>query len=140
MRYPCLVPQRLCHTRVKVTLTGELTMSGGIETLCTVFAKCNLTFATKQRFTAEKRMVTAAGTALFSGDPFPSVSNPTGTLVTIGNACLETEREDMLETENGLLLTTEFNGELFGKTYHIFRSVKERNPDGTVNYTRVELV
>lgn len=138
MRYPPLVPPRLCHTRVRVTLTGGLTMSGGIEILGTVFAKCNLTFATKQRFTAEKRIVTIAGTALFSGDPFPDVENPTGELVTVKNACLETERGELLETECGEALTAETP--LFGKTYHIFRTVKEHNPDGTVNYTRLELV
>lgn len=42
MRYPPLVPPRLCHTRVRVTLTGGLTMSGGIEILGTVFAKCKI--------------------------------------------------------------------------------------------------
>lgn len=171
MRYPPLVPPRLCHTHVKVTLTGGLTMSGGIETLCTVFTKCNLTFATKQRFTSEKRIVTIAGTALFSGDPFPSVENPTGELVTVKNNCLETERGELLETENGNLFSVETgyvfppleteacaplkteSGEtltaetgdaadeaLFGKVYRIFRAIKERNPDGTVNYTRLELV
>lgn len=162
MRYPPLVPPRLCHTRVRVTLTGGLTMSGGIETLCVVFAKCNLTFATKQRFTAEKRIVTVAGTALFSGDPFDGVENPTGELVTVKNACLETERGELLETENGNLFSVETEAcmpleaenvetltaetgdtadePLFGKPYRIFRAVKERNPDGTVNYTRLELM
>lgn len=144
MRYPPLVPPRLCHTHVKVTLTGGLTMSGGIETLCTVFTKCNLTFATKQRYTAEKRIVTISGTALFSGDPFPSVENPTGELVTVKNTCLETERGELLETENGETLTAETGDTadeaLFGKVYRIFRAIKERNHDGTVNYTRLELV
>lgn len=144
MRYPPLVPPRLCHTHVKVTLTGGLTMSGGIETLCTVFTKCNLTFATKQRYTAEKRIVTISGTALFSGDPFPSVENPTGELVTVKNTCLETERGELLKTENGETLTAETGDTadeaLFGKVYRIFRTIKERNPDGTVNYTRLELV
>lgn len=143
MRYPPLVPPRLCHTHVRVTLTGGLTMSGGIETLCTVFTKCNLTFATKQRFTAEKRIVTIAGTALFSGDPFDGIENPTGELVTVKNVCLETERGELMETENGEILTAETDDAadepLFGKTYRIFRAVKERNPDGTVNYTRLEL-
>lgn len=144
MRYPPLVPPRLCHTRVRVTLTGGLTMSGGIETLCTVFTKCNLTFATKQRFTAEKRIVTITGTALFSGDPFDGVENPTGELVTVKNACLETEACVPLTTEIGETLTAETGDTadeaLFGKVYRIFRAIKERNPDGTVNYTRLELV
>lgn len=143
MRYPPLVPLRLCHTHVRVTLTGGLTMSGGIETLCTVFTKCNLTFATKQRFTAEKRIVTIAGTALFSGDPFDGIENPTGELVTVKNTCLETECKELLETENGEILATETGNTadepIFGKTYRIFRAVKKRNPDGTVNYTRLEL-
>ncbi len=137
MRYPPLVPPKLCHTRVRVILTGGLTMSGGTEILETVFTKCNLTFATKQRYTAEKRIVTIAGTALFSGDPFPLTENITGELVTIKNTCLEAESGDPLECENYNLLSVQTTSE---KIYRIFRAVKDRNPDGSVNYTRLELV
>ena len=108
---------------------------------------------------------------MFSGDPFPDVENPTGELVTVKNACLETERGELLETENGNLFSVETgyvfppleteacmpleaenvetltaetgdtaDAPLFGNVYRIFRAVKERNPDGTVNYTRLELV
>lgn len=171
MRYPPLVPPRLCHTHVKVTLTGGLDIEGCEKQIGTYIGKCNLRRATKQTVSAEKRLVTIDAVALFPGDIAPEITHLTGAVSTVCNTCLEIERGDLLETENGDFFAVETgyvfptletelylpieaeNGAnvtvetgktnskpIFSETYHIARAVKECNPDGTVNYTRLELV
>lgn len=109
MKYPKLVPPRLCHTEVKVKFLGDLDVEGAEEILCEFSGKCNIQIKTKQRLTADKRLVTINAVALFDGDIAPDISNPKGTL------------------------------ELNAKEYRIYSIAKELNPDGTVNYTRLEL-
>lgn len=109
MKYPKLVPPRLCHTEVKVKFLGDLDIEGAEKILCEFSGKCNIQIKTKQRLTADKRFVTINATALFDGDIAPNISNPKGIL------------------------------ELNGKEYRIYSMAKELNPDGTVNYTRLEL-
>lgn len=109
MKYPKLVPPRLCHTEVKVTFLGNLDIEGDEEILGEFSGKCNIQIKTKQRLTADKRLVTINATALFDGDIAPEISNPKGTF------------------------------KLDDKEYRIYSISKELNPDGTVNYTRLEL-
>lgn len=109
MKYPKLVPPRLCHTEVKVKFLGDLDVEGDEEILCEFSGKCNIQFKTKQRLTADKRLVTINAVALFDGDIAPEISSPKGML------------------------------KLNDKEYRIHSITKECNPDGSVNYTRLEL-
>lgn len=138
MKYPSLVPPSACKTDVRVTLTGGLSMSGDEETLCVLETKCNLQFGVKQRFTSEKRVITVVGTALFCGDLYPDAEQLHGMLVTKEGVVLETECGERLQTENGAFFHA-FSD--YGQNaFQIYRAQKERNPDGTVNYTRLELM
>lgn len=135
MKYPKLVPLRLCNAQVKVTFLGDLDIEGD-ETVLKVFSgKCNLQKRTKQRLTTDKRLVTINAVALFDGDIAPGIPEPKGTLQISELFAIEGENGDFLETESGIPL----EHHSFGKEYRIFSIAKEYNPDNTVNYTRLEL-
>lgn len=136
MKYPKLVPPRLCTAGVKVQFLGNLDIEGNEEILCEFSGKCNLQYKTKQVYTTDKRLITIAATALFDGDIAPDILYPKGTLFLKDLFSLDCENGAQLETESGETL------EMFaiGKEYRIHRITKERNPDGSVNYTRLELI
>ena len=135
MKYPKLVPPRLCHTEVKVTFLGDLDVEGDEEILGEFSGKCNIQIKTKQRLTADKRLVTINAVALFDGDIAPGIPQPKGVIRIKESIALKDENGEFLETEDGNPL--EYCE--YGKEYKIFSIAKERNPDGTVNYTRLEL-
>lgn len=135
MKYPKLVPPRLCNAQVKVTFLGDFDIEGA-ETVLRVFSgKCNLQRKTKQRLTADKRFVTVRAVALFDGDIAPGIYELKGLIQIKELLALETEDNEVFKTENGIPL----EHYAFGKEYRIFSIAKERNPDDTVNYTRLEL-
>ncbi len=136
MRYPKLVPPKLCTASVRVVFLGGMDIEGREETLCEYSGRCNILLKTKQTMTADKRLVTIEAVALFDGDIAPYIPQPKGALYITAVYSLDCENNMPLETEDGqtLVHTAE------GKPYRIFRCTKERNPDGTVNYTRLELV
>lgn len=111
MKYPCLVPKRLCKIDIKLKFEREGLNKYG-EPLETVeFAgKCNYQDKAKTVLTAEKKLIQIAGTALFPGDICPTLAVISG-----GEA------------------------EIFGISRRIIEGRKARNPDGTVNYTEVLL-
>ena len=111
MKYPCLVPKRLCKIDIKLKFEREGLNKYG-EPLETVeFAgKCNYQDKAKTVLTAEKKLLQIAGTALFPGDICPTLAVISG-----GEA------------------------EIFGVSRRIIEGRKARNPDGTVNYTEVLL-
>ncbi len=111
MKYPCLVPKRLCKIDIKLKFEREGLNKYG-EPLETVeFAgKCNYQDKAKTVLTAEKKLIQIAGTALFPGDICPTLAVISG-----GEA------------------------EIFGVSRRIIEGRKARNPDGTVNYTEVLL-
>ena len=74
-------------------------------------SKCNYSEKVKQRITADKQLITLNAEALFNGDIAPDVDNIEGDV-----------------------------NVLSGIRRHIYASQKCRNPDGTVNYTRLELI
>lgn len=135
MKYPKLVPPRLCHTKVKVSFLGDLDIEGDEEILSEFSGKCNIQFKTKQRLTADKRLVTINAVALFDGDIAIGIPEPKGTIQINELFAIEGENGGFIETEKGVPL--EHYG--FGKEYRIYNITKECNPDGSVNYTRVEL-
>lgn len=66
---------------------------------------------TKQKITADKQIITLSGEALFNGDIAPDTDVISGEVVV-----------------------------LTGIRRKIYASEKAKNPDGTVNYTRLELI
>lgn len=112
MKYPCLVPKRLCKTDITVSMAREGVSKYGepLEPV-TYTGKCNYQDKVKTIFTEEKKLVQITGTALFPGDICPELPTISG-----GAAIV------------------------FGVQRRIQEARKNRNPDGTVNYTEVLLL
>lgn len=72
--------------------------------------KCNYSETTKRVQNKDGLWVTLSGVVHFKGDICPNISNPTGYI------------------------------ELFGKKIRISNYSRLRNPDGTVNHTKLELI
>ena len=112
MRYPCLVPKRLCKTDICLKLDQEgLTEYGEPLPVITYSGKCNYQDKARTVLTAEKKLVEITGCALFPGDVCPELPVISG-----GEAVL------------------------FGVKRRIQQGRKARNPDGSVNYTEVLLI
>lgn len=112
MKYPCLVPKRLCRTDIVLEFDREGMNEYG-EPLEPVkySGKCNYQDKAKTVLTAEKKLVQITGSALLPGDICPELPVISG-----GSA------------------------EVFGVRRRIQQGAKARNPDGTVNFTEVPLV
>ena len=111
MRYPQLVPQRLCRTPVHVRLESEGCGSfGEPEDVLEMDLDCNFQDRAKTILTAEKKLVQVSGTALFPGDIAPGLPSLSSGTVTV-----------------------------WGQERRIVQGMKARNPDGTVNYSRLEV-
>ena len=112
MKYPCLVPKKLCKTDIHVELTPEGLDKYGEELPKVVLdLQCNFQDKAKTIYTAEKKAVQVTGTALFPGDIAPTLPSICGGSVTV-----------------------------FGMQRRIEQGTKARNPDGSVNYCRLEVV
>lgn len=112
MGWPCLVPRALAKTPIRVTLYGEgLDQDGAPPAAMVVETACNWQDSAKVVRTDETHRVQITGVALFPGDLCP-----------------------------GLAVLSSGKVEVFGGSRDIFRGSKARNPDGTVNYTRLEVV
>lgn len=112
MKYPCLVPKRLCKTDICVHLESEeINNLGEPERTLTLYLKCNYQDTAKTVLTAEKKLIQVSGTALFPGDIAPDWPTLSGGTVII-----------------------------FGQNRRIVQGIKARNPDGTVNFCRLEVV
>ncbi len=110
MKYPQLVPDRVCNTACKVYQTDGLNRDGSKKKTVIFDGRCFHSEKSKQKLSAEKQLITLSGEALFNGDIAPSSS------VIDGYA------------------------EIDGREYRIYGCEKAKNPDGTVNYTRLELM
>lgn len=112
MKYPCLVRKRLCKNQIHVHLESEGTDEyGQPEKVLDLDLLCNFQDGAKTVWTDEKKLVQITGTALFPGDIAPDWPSLSGGTVTV-----------------------------FGEVRRINRGSKARNPDGTVNYCRLEVV
>lgn len=112
MKYPDLVPKRLCKTPIHVYLESEeITKLGEPGKTLDLDLKCNFQDSAKTVLTAEKKLVQITGTAMFCGDIAPEFPSLSGGTVTV-----------------------------FGQTRRIESGMKARNPDGTVNYCKLEVV
>lgn len=112
MKYPCLVPKRLCKTAVTLKMAQEgLNEYGEPLKALEYSGTCNYQDKAKTVLTSEKKLVEITGTALFPGDICPELPVISG-----GEAII------------------------FGVSRQILEARKSRNPDGTVNYTEVTLI
>lgn len=111
MKYPCLVPKRLCKTDIVLEIEQEGINEYGDPLQCLKYTgKCNYQDGGKRIFTNDKKVIQITGKALFPGDICPKLP-----VITAGTA------------------------KIFGVTRRIVKGTKARNPDGTVNYTEVLL-
>lgn len=112
MKYPCLVPKRLCKTDISLSLDREdISKYGELLPEIKYTGKCNYQDKAKTVLTAEKKVVQITGSALFPGDICPELPVISG-----GEAMI------------------------FGVKRRILEGRKARNPDGSVNYTEVWLI
>ncbi len=112
MKYPCLVPKRLCRTDIVLSFDREGLNEYGepLEPL-EYSGKCNYQDRARTVLTAEKKLVEITGTVLVPGDACPDLPVISG-----GSAVV------------------------FGVRRRILQGRKARNPDGSVNHTEVMLV
>lgn len=112
MKYPHLVPKRLCRTDISLTFEQEGLNEYG-ERLPTVeyAGKCNYQDKAKTILTSEKKLVQITGCAMFDGDICP-----------------------------GLAVISGGEAVVFDAKRRILEGRKNRNPDGTVNNTEVWLI
>lgn len=112
MRYPSLVPEYVCKTDIKIVLYAEgVNENGAPNIVLQTTKKCNWQDSAKRVLTPQKEEVQLTAVALFSGDIAPNVAS----------------------IQSGYV-------EVFGEKRSIYKGSKARNPDGTVNFTRLELI
>lgn len=110
MKYPQLVPDRVCNTACMVYRTDGLNRDGSKKKTVIFDGRCFHSEKSRQKLSAEKQLITLSGEALFNGDIAPDSAVIDGYV------------------------------EIGGKEYKINASEKAKNPDGSVNYTRLELI
>lgn len=108
--WPSLVPPGVCNTPCKVVLTAGEGEDCAPVVAATLELKCNWQDAPRQVLDAERRLIQLSGTALFTGDIKPEMDVLAGTV------------------------------EIYGTKWTIHKGTKCRNPDGSVNYTKLELM
>lgn len=112
MKYPSLVNKRFCTTPISVCIETEGLNEDGapVKAYCSD-EKCNYQEAAKTVLTADKKLVQITAAALFCGNLAPEIETISGGTVTV-----------------------------YGVKRRILQGIKSRNPDGTVNYTRLDLI
>lgn len=111
-RWPCLILPRYCKTDIHVLVELEDHDHNGAPIIgCDWTGKCNYQDKARRIFTDQQKVIQVTGTCLIPGDIAPELATIPSGLVTV----FEVERE-------------------------IAQGSKVRNPDGTVNYTQLELV
>lgn len=112
MNYPKLVRKEQCKTDIHVVLYGEETTEDGEPVIALEDDfKCNYQDKAKRVLSAEKVVIQLTAKAYFVGDIAPDLTVISGGLVTV-----------------------------FGETRSIYQGSKARNPDGTVNFTELEIM
>lgn len=111
MKYPQLVPDRVCTTQVTVYKKKGINRDGSDKTETIFEGKCFHSEKSNQKLDADRKLILLKGQMLFNGDIAPGESKIDGEAVVAG-----------------------------GITYKIYASEKAKNPDGSVNYTRLELM
>lgn len=110
-RWPQLVLPQFCKTDITVILDGEeLNENGTSKQLLSWSGKCNYQDKAKRVWTSDKVFVEITGTCLIPGDIAPDL------------AVIPSGKVTVFDVERKLVLAT-----------------KARNPDGSVNFTQLEL-
>jgi hypothetical protein len=110
MKYPKLV--RNPHTSIRVVITSsEPNEFNELETLLDDTFLCNWQDSAKTRYTSEKAAPEVFGTAYIDGDILPDQP-----IINSGHVVI------------------------FGETHNIRKGTKARNLDGSVNYTKIEVI
>lgn len=110
-KWPMLVLPKFCNTSLRVIVESEeLNENGTPKELLRWNGLCNYQDKAKRIYTSEKEYVEVTGICLIPGDIAPNMATiPSGKVY-----IFEVERE-------------------------LLQGIKARNPDGTVNYTQLEL-
>lgn len=110
-KWPCLVLPQFCNTPIQVVIESEdLNENGTPKVLLDWSGNCNYQDQAKRLYKDEKAVVQIVGTCLIPGDIAPTMAVfPSGKV-----------------TVNGVERV-------------LSKGIKARNPDGTVNYTCLEL-
>lgn len=112
MKYPCLILKSVCKTPVTLTVYREgISEDGEPLKAVSLDLMCNYQDKAKTVITADKQLVQLSAQAYFIGDITP----------------------DLPTLSNGEV-------EVYGVKRRIFQGEKARNPDGSVNFTRLDLV
>ena len=112
MKFPCLVDKRFCKTPIKVSIDStELNEDGELTQSLELATTCNLQMGARVSLTKDKEKIELSGVALFIGDLCPSLP-----IIASGTVTID------------------------GQEYSINKGTKNLNPDGTVNYTTLELI
>lgn len=112
MKYPCLILKSMCKTEIHLEIEQEGRNVYG-EPLEPIIwdGLCNYQDSGKTELTVEKVLIQLEGCALIPGDIAPELP-----VITKGDI------------------------KVFGVTRHIYKGTKCRNPDGTVNYVRLDVM
>lgn len=113
LKWPQLVPSQVCCTPITVQLQTGLNLDGTPKQETVFEGKCNYSERSRQVMNAERQLIQLNACALIPGDIAPG-RDIAGEVV-IRGAGAETVRV-------------------------IYSASRARNPDGTVNYTQLELV
>lgn len=112
MNYPSLVRKDKCKTDIHVIIYDEgVTEDGAPSIILEDDFVCNYQDSSKRVYTEEQTWVEIAGVALFYEDIAPDLATISSGQVTV-----------------------------FGETRTIYQGTKARNPDGSVNYVKLELM
>ena len=112
MKYPSLVNSKFCKTPIHIVINQEgMSEDGEPLKALEIDTMCNYQDKAKKVLTEQQQLIEIEGTALINGDIAPSLAS----------------------ISNGTVVVN-------GVERRIFRGTKARNPDGTVNYTKLELV
>lgn len=110
-KWPQLVLSRFCNTDISVSIESEdIGENGTPKNLINWAGKCNYQDKAKRVWTSDKTLVEVTGTCLIPGDIAP----------------------DLAVIPSGKV-------KIFGIDRKLICGTKARNPDGTVNYTQLEL-
>ena len=112
MKYPSLIRKSQCKIPINITVySGDVDEDGAPVVIANLQLKCNYQSKPQTVYKGEKQVITINGSAYFVGDILPDI-----------NEILDGEVE------------------VLGMKQKIFRAIKARNEDGTVNYTKLELI
>lgn len=110
-KWPNLVPASVCCTPIIIQFENGIQKDGSPKKDILYTGKCNYSEKSKQVLNAQRQMIQLQATALLNGDIAPG--------------------KDI----SGEVVIN--NGEI---TRRIYSASRGRNPDGTVNFTQLELI